>query len=157
MQCLTVSDEVRDFREDRNKFGCVNDCEGWYVTEKWVKIFHAHLRRLLVIAKEGDALAQYEVGMIYFGGYLYVSEDEAMENYEKDLETATGWWIKAIQGGAYTAFHLVQSVGIGEEAERLRMIYEKYGTEIGRAPAPSQAWEKNMARLSRLAYPEIQA
>ena len=114
--------EVNDFQCDRDKLGMICDLDNWYITEEWAKQFQTHLKRLLPLAESGNPWAQYNVGIIYFCGYLYSSQNAYEEHYEEDLIQCSLWLEKAARQGFVVAVDNLVVIGVGEEADRLRLI-----------------------------------
>lgn len=152
MENLSTAKEVQDLYEDLERFGPVNDGENWFVTKAWANKFKHHLQKLLPLAEQGDALAQCEVANIYYVGYLHPSEDEALNCYQSDIETATTWWLKSIHGGVYSALDALMVSGVGAETDRLRKIYKENLQEFTQGSPPSEDWEKDMKHLYAIAY-----
>jgi hypothetical protein len=114
--------EVNDFQYDCDKLGMICDLDNWYITEAWAKRFQTHLEHLLALAESGNPWAQYNVGIIYCAGYLHGSQKAYEEHYEKDLIQSSRWLEKAARQGFVAAVDNLVVVGVGEEADRLRLI-----------------------------------
>ncbi|NJN47163.1 MAG: sel1 repeat family protein, partial [Candidatus Competibacteraceae bacterium] len=106
-----------------------------------------HFNKLLKLAEAGDPWAQYNVGNMYFGGYLYSSEEDFKNNYETDIKKCSHWLEKAARQGFVAAVDNLVVVGVGPEAERLREISHNRGqTTIIRTP-------KTPRLIARMASP----
>jgi len=115
-------EEVKDFHRDSEKLGILYDLNGWYITKEWSLIFKEHFNKILVLAEGRNPWAQYNIGNIYFGGYLYSSQEDFEKNYESDLIEGSKWFEKAARQGFVAAVDTLVVVGVGSEAERLRTV-----------------------------------
>ena len=88
-------EEVKEFHRDSEKLGMLYDQDGWYITKEWCLKFKEHFNKNLVLAEGGDPWAQYNIGNMYFGGYLYSSQEAYEKNYEADLIEGSKWLEKA--------------------------------------------------------------
>ncbi|MGH1540023.1 MAG: hypothetical protein ACRBHB_06355 [Arenicella sp.] len=154
-QNMEIKPEVQSFLDDSKSLGAINGGENWYITENWALRFHEHLNTLLLLAEQNDPMSQYQVACIYYLGYLYTSEKEAIENYESDIEKASYWFEKAAKNKVYSAIDNLIVVGVGEEADRLRVIYEEYKDRFPLKNPPSVEWENNLKSLYEIAYKSI--
>ena len=152
---MEIKPEVQLFLDDSRKLGPINDGENWYISEKWALRFEEHLDTLLVLAEKNDPMSQYQVACIYLSGYLYHDEKDSLENYETDIEKASFWFEKAAKNKVYSAIDNLISVGVGEEANRLRAIYEEYKEQFPLINPPSVEWENNLKSLYEIAYKNI--
>jgi TPR repeat protein len=100
----------------------VNDSNHWYVTREWASKFMVHVESLRVLAVAGDPWAQYRLGNVYFLGVLYCSEQELIRNNEADTVKGSYWLEKAARQGFVAAVDNLVIVGVGPEAERLRIL-----------------------------------
>ena len=152
---MDIKPEVQLFIDDSRKLGAINDGKNWFVSEKWALKFQGHLNTLLLLAEQNDPMSQYQVACIYFSGYLYSNEKDAIENYESDIEKASFWFKKAAMNKVYSAIDNLISVGVGEEANRLRVIYEEYKDQFPLINPPSVEWENNLKSSHEIAYKNI--
>ena len=135
-----IPNEVKEYQSDCEALGMIQDLEKWYVTPEWSQKFKKHWEALLNLAEAGEPWAQYNLGSMYFGGYLYSSRDDYEENYESDVMTGSYWLEKCAKQGFVAAVDTLVVVGVGDEAERLREIYRKVEKEH---PEYIQKWEEN--------------
>ena len=152
---IEIKPEVQSFIDDSKKLGVINDGENWFITKKWALKFQEHLDALLLLAQQNDPMSQYQVACIYFSGYLYTSENEAIESYESDIKKASLWFERAIKNKVYSAIDNLITVGVGEEADRLRAIYAEYKEQFPLKNPPSVEWENNLKSLYEIAYKNI--
>jgi len=135
-----IPTEVKEFQSDCESLGMIQDLDNWYITAEWRQKFKGHFEKLLKLAEAGDPWAQYNVGNMYFGGYLYSSEEEFKDNYETDIKECSRWLEKAARQGFVAAVDNLAVVGVGPEAERLREISKQVEKEH---PEFIQKWEKD--------------
>ncbi|MDO9214703.1 MAG: hypothetical protein Q7U23_12825 [Methylococcales bacterium] len=117
-----IPDEVHRFQDDCDKLGMLCDMDNWYITDEWAKRFQTHLECLLAVAEAGNPWAQYNVGSLYIHGYLYSSAKAYEEHYEEDVIQGSLWLEKAARQGFIAAVDNLVVIGLGEEANRLRLI-----------------------------------
>jgi len=149
---MDIKPEVQSFLDDSRRLGVIGDGENWYITKKWALIFQEHLNTLLLLAEKNEPLSQYQVACIYFSGYLYTSEKDAIENYESDIKKASFWFEKAARNKVYSAIDNLISIGVGEEANRLRVIYKDNKEQFPLINPPSIEWKNNLKSLHEIAY-----
>jgi TPR repeat protein len=122
---LPVAPEVEAYRSDFdaifNKFAAKPDA--WHVDKEWADKFRKHREKLLLLAESGDALAQYSLGTLYMSGYLYTSVPEAINQQTQIEPEMTKWLLSAAKQGVIAALDNLLSVGVGEEADKLRDAY----------------------------------
>ena len=148
---MEIKPEVQSFFDDSKSLGAISDGKNWYITESWALKFQEHLNTLLLLA-EHDPISQYQVACIYYSSYLYTSEKEAIESYESDIKKASFWFEKAARNKVYPAIDNLIVVGVGQEADRLRVIYEEYKEQFPLKNPPSVEWENNLKSLHEIAY-----
>jgi len=107
---FVIPKEVEDFHNDCDNLGMINDMDNWYITTEWQFKFKQHLDKLLVLAELGDPWAQYNVGQLYSGGYIYSDEEEFKENYVSDVTIASKWLEKSARQGFVIAPALFETV-----------------------------------------------
>lgn len=137
---FTVPEEVKEFHKDCDSLGMINDSENWYVTSEWSLKFKKHFDKLLKLAELGEPWSQYNLGNIYFSGYLYSSIQEFQKNYEHDAIIGSKWLEKAAQQGFVAAVDNLVVLGVGSESDRLRKISNDIEKEH---PEYIQKWEQN--------------
>ena len=135
-----IPPEVTKFQNDCESLGMIQDLENWYVTLEWSEKFKYHFEKLLNLAENGEPWSQYNLGNIYFGGYLYSSKEEFEKNYENDAVVGSNWLEKAARQGFVAAVDNLVVVGVGLESDRLREIYREIEKEH---PEYIQKWEKD--------------
>ncbi len=118
----------------------VQDSDNWYITPDLCRKFKAHFKKLLKLAESDEPWAQYNLGNMYFGGYLYSSKNEFEPNYESDVIKGSKWLEKAARQGFVAAVDNLVVVGMGPEADRLREISREVEEE---QPELIQKWEKD--------------
>lgn len=114
--------EITAFWADCEALGAVCDVNNWHVTTEWADKFAQHLRSLFPLAEGGNALAQYYVAAIYMLGYCYTSAEEQAENYQRDMLEMSKWLERAARQGIVAAVDNLVTMGVGPEAERVRVI-----------------------------------
>lgn len=147
-----IPKEVELFHKDVDSLGKLKDGKEWYVTDQWAKKFRTHLNNMLPLAEKGDPIAQYNVGVVYMCGYLHSTEQSAIEANKADTVEMSKWLERAARGGVVVAIDNLISTGVGEEADRLRKIYNDHKSELENGPAPSESWERDMQKLFEIAY-----
>lgn len=120
---------VKEFHKDSEKLGMLQDNDNWYITPEWVECFKEHKNKIEILALNGDPWAQYNLGNIYFCGYLYSSLEEFTKHYEKDALTGSEWLEKAARQGFVAAVDNLAVLGTSKEAERLREISKEVEKE----------------------------
>jgi len=101
----------------------------WPITKEWAEKFKIHRDRMLPLAENGDALAQYRIANIYMLGYLYDSELKAREHYQEDAIILTKWLILSAKQGVIAALDNLLSNGVGAEAEKIQEIARSMWSE----------------------------
>ena len=141
---INIPVEVTEFRTDLETLGMVSDEDNWYVTEAWAEKFTGHLRRLAPLAEKGHVLAQYSVAVIYMFGLCYSNRNIAEESYQKDCLAMSQWLEHAAKQGYMIAVDNLVSVGVGAEAERLRLIVREVilDKESGKTFLPGETWRR---------------
>jgi len=100
---LPVTPEVQAVEDDFNAITEAFDGKNCPLNTACTIKFKKHRNNLLPLAENGDALAQYKLGIIYWLGYLHESEAKAIEHHQEDLVNSTKWLILAAKQGVIVA------------------------------------------------------
>ncbi len=152
MENLPIPKEVSQLIEDIDKFGPINDGTNWFITDERAIMFRAHLKKIMPLAIDGNAMAQCYVANLHHLGYLYSREQDAMDNYDANLAIATGWWIQAVKGGSFGALDILMCDGVGRECDRIRKVFKEQHDLFTHEAPPLDGWVKDMKLLSRMLY-----